>query len=440
MPKKAQELGDAAVRRLRHGFIKGVVDTDSNDKRYRKKDVGEPCPAYHAVGGVAGLVLCCLPPRGDGEIGPRSWVLRVSIGGKRRELGLGGYPDVTLAQARSKAREIKEKIANGIDPLAERKAARDKLRALQVKGDTFQDIATKYMARKVLGYKESTRLRQHQKMQTLFNNYVFPHIGDMPPAEIETRNILEVLEPIWTDKHPTAVRVRIHLEAVLSMAKVLAPKADQAKFGDNPAKWEHLKNTTLARSDAVHTTEHHKALEVARVPEFMSKLVEKGDTAHKALAFSILTASRPSEARGARWEEIDFDRKVWVVPAERMKGRKRHTVPLSTHMIDLLMSIGPEEQGFVFMGLNGKEISASSMNRVPKRLGYDVTLHGFRSAFIDWTRQPSAFNHVAYDTDHAELCAAHVNSSSTRAAYARDEVVEERRPIMQDWSDFIFNQ
>ena len=439
MPKVAAVLTDAAVRKLKHGTIKGKIDTDSTQKLYRVKDIGEACVAYHPVGGVPGLLLRCAPPTSDGVRGARSWILRMRTGVKRQEFGLGGYPEVSLSEARDLAREMRKQIKNGIDPLAEKTALRAQRKALQPKIKTFADYAIEYVDRKNLEFKETSRFKQRQKLENQLKTYVLPFIGGKLPHEIEVTDVLQVLEPIWIEKHETASRVRIHMEGIISMAKAMARKEDLHLYGDNPASMENLKNTTLPKSNKVHKVKHHEALEIDALPGFMRELSQHEGVSYRALEFIILTAVRSGEARGARWEEIDFANKVWTVPTIRTKtGSDDHRVPLSDEAIKVLERMNPKTTGLIFTNSKGTALSDVSVSKIVKKFGGNATVHGFRSTFKDWSRKPGTYNHVPYDDDHTEECLDHNNKTSTQSAYARDDVLEERRPIMQDWAKYAY--
>ena len=212
MPKIAKELTDAAVRRLRHGRVKG----DGRGPKTSKK-LGSPCTVFHAVGGVAGLLLCCKPPTNGDDVGPISWVLRATVGARRTDIGLGPYPEVTLAKARERAREDKDRIRKGIDPITERRALKSALIAEQAKAVTFSDVAKEYIAKKSGEFKSA---KQVYKLTQQIETYAYPTIGRMVVADIERAHIVKLLEPIWTTKHETASRVRLHTERVLDFAGV----------------------------------------------------------------------------------------------------------------------------------------------------------------------------------------------------------------------------
>lgn len=418
MPKVAKELSDAAVRKLKHGHVKGEARPGTAAAKGQKQR-GEPCTAYHPVGGVAGLLLCCKPSDA------RSWVLRTMVGDKRRDFGLGGYPDVTLAQAREQAREIKAQIRQGIDPLVEKKRRRSELIAAQARATTFEDVARKYLKKKEVEYKspkEARRLTQN------LESYILPHIGRMTPADIERAHIVRMLEPIWTAKHPTAKRVREATERILDLAGV-----EGLRSGDNPARWKGNLELSFPRGDAVHVEQHLNALPYESMPEFWRKLRATDSMASKALRFTILTGARSTEAREARWDEIDLASALWTLPGERTKSGRVHRVPLTAESVALLESM-PRPSEYVFPGPKGSPISEASLRKLYKRLGGDITLHGFRTTFRTWAQE-----HTEYAEEVAELAISHVETSATRAAYARGELLDKRRLLMNDWERFILN-
>jgi integrase len=402
MPKSVPELSDAVVRRLRHRGAKAAV---------------------YAVGGVSGLLLVCKPPVRAGEaIGARSWILRVMMGSKRRDIGLGGYPTVTLAQARHRAREARETIWQGSDPIADRKARKSLLAAEQAKQVTFAELAREYIDKKSAEFKSA---KQVQKLTSHLETYAFPHLEKMVVGDIERAHVVKMLEPIWAVKNETASRVRLHVERILDLAGVKG-----LRTGDNPARWKGNLALSFPARAKVATVEHYKALPVADMPEFWRNLKAAESLGAKVLQFIILTASRSGEARGATWDEVNLKAKLWTIPASRMKGGREHKVPLSDPAIALLESL-PRLGPHIFTGPRNKPISDVVISRMPKNLGQDVTTHGFRATFRTWVQE-----HTAYPEDVAELSLAHVNSDATRAAYARGELVEKRRLLMADWAKF----
>lgn len=407
MPKKVDELSDAEVRRLRH-----------------KVSNGTPVKALHAVGGVAGLLLQCSPPVDGAAIGGRSWILRTTIGGKRSDVGLGGYPDISLTKAREKAREIKAGILQGVDPVINRRAKRSELLREQAKSVTFEQLADEYVLKKS---RELKTAKQVQKLSNHLKTYAFPVLGKMVVADIEHAHVVKVLEPIWETKNETASRVRLSIERILDLARVKG-----LRTGDNPAGWKGKLDHAFPAREKVAKVQHYNALPVDELPEFMGKLHPQDSPATKALEFAILTAARSGEVRGAKWDEIDFNAKLWAIPAERMKKGKAHTVPLSDEALKLLEAM-PRLDEHIFIGTRGRPLQDGLVSKAPKKIGYDVTAHGFRSTFKDWARK-----YTAYADELSELALAHVNSDSTRAAYARDGLIEKRRLLMADWAKFCY--
>lgn len=392
MPKRAPELTAVQVKRLA-----------------QKK-------GFHAVGGVSGLYLNVTDTLAT------SWILKKKVGNRRPEYGLGAYPDVTLAGARDKARQYVEMIGEGIDPKAAKAAARSALVAEQAKAVTFRQVATRFIAKKSKEYKTAI---QTDKLTHRLETYAYPHIGQMLVADIERAHIIGMLKPIWETKTETATRVRANVERVLDLAG-----AEGLRGGDNPARWAGNLELSLPQPNKVAKVEHFKALAVGDMAEFMKQLRALDYMGAKALQFSILTAARSGEMRLATWEEIDFRAKVWTIPAERMKGGRVHKVPLCASAVKLLKSI-PRDSDYIFHNTKGGRISDVSVSKVPKQLGYDVTAHGFRATFRTWAQE-----HTSYPEEVPELALAHVNSDRTRAAYARSELIDKRRDLMNDWEQF----
>lgn len=397
MPKKAEELKPIQIKRL----------------------VERPQIGFHSVGGVAGLALQIRSKSAA------SWILRTKVGVKRRDIGLGGYPDITLAKARELAREAKEKIKNGIDPVLEKKANKSLLIRDQAKAISFETVAGEYVAKKA---KEFKTQKQVQKLENQLSNYAFPHIGKMVIADIERAHIEQLLKPIWTTKHETASRVRLYIERILDLAG-----AKGLRSGDNPARWKGNLDLSLVAPSKAAKVKHFAALPISDLPKFMQKLTIQDWRGAKALEFIILTACRSGEARGATWQEVDFKKRVWTIPKERMKAGKEHVVPLSDSAVKLLKAI-PKEGDYIFTGMRGGVITDATISKAPKRLGQDVTAHGFRSTFKDWARK-----YTAYADEVTELALAHVNNDSTRAAYARDSLLDKRRLLMNDWEHYCYH-
>ena len=372
----------------------------------------------HFVGEVAGLALLVK------ATGARSWILRCSIAGKRRDMGLGGYPDVTLADARRRARELREQIDSGIDPIGQRREARAALRAALIRAMTFSQCVDAYLD----AHNESWSNAKHrQQWRNTLATYAGPIIGDLDVARIDTGLVLKVLQPIWSEKTETASRLRGRMESVLSWATTAGYRT-----GENPARWKgHLQNL-LAMPTKIAKVEHHAALPYLELGAFMADLARMPGEGARALEFAILTAARSGEVRGATWAEIDMDNGIWTIPAERMKAKSEHTVPLSNAAIDLLRNQS-RESALAFPGARaGRPLSDMSLTAVLRRMGRgDLTAHGFRSTFRDW-----AAEQTGYPSEVVEMALAHVITNKVEAAYRRGDLIEKRRRLMGDWAQF----
>lgn len=402
-------------------------------------------PGMYAVGGVPGLHLQVLPGGG------RTWLLRVTVGanagGKQRrsEVGLGGYPAVTLQQVRDKAREVREKIAQGIDPIAERKAARSALLASRANDMTFGTATQSYIEAKADEWRNP---KHRQQWNNTLETYAFPIIGKLQVRDIDTPHILSILEPIWKVKTETASRLRGRIEAVLDWAT-----ARKYRDGMNPARWKGHLDMMLARPTKVGKNGNHPALPVAMMDKFMKHLRRMEGTGARGLEFTILTAARSGEVRGATWNEIDLKEKVWTIPAERIKAGKEHRVPLTDEAVKLLKALPRfEDSNLVFPAPRGGELSDMTLAAVIKRMheaetkagrkGYldpkqdkIATPHGFRSTFRDW-----AAEHTNHPREVAEMALAHTIESKVEAAYRRGDLFQKRRALMEDWAAFCLPQ
>ena len=383
----------------------------------------------YPVGGVAGLLLKVT------ESGSKQWILRTKVGNKRPDIGLGPYPEVSLAQAREKARETKEKIRNGIDPLEEKRALKRALLAEQISTLTFQKAMEKYIKMKA---KEFRNPRQETQWTNSLNTYAIPHLGKLPVREIDLPHIKQVLDPIWETKTETANRVRARIENILGWCAIHGYRS-----GENPARWQGYLDEVYPSPEKIKKRGHFAALSVDDMPEFMKDLKKRTGTAARALEFLILTASRTNEVigdkrigkAGVTWQEIDLARKVWTVPADRMKSEKVHRVPLTDSAIELLKGMGegaPDD--LIFPGPKGGIPSNNFLTALLKRMERPITAHGFRSTFKDWARE-----RTAYADEVSELALAHVNSDATRAAYARSELIDKRRLLMADWEHYCYH-
>ena len=393
MPKRARELSPIEVKRLTR-------------------------PGLHAVGGVSGLFLRVK------ETGARSWILRVKVGNRRRDIGLGAFPEVSLADARSKARDMREQIRSGIDPVAAKNAARDALMAAQARELTFEQAARRCHAAKESEFRNA----KHRKdWISALERHAFPVIGERHVAEIDLPDVLRVVEPIWTTKTETATRVRQRIESVLTWATVSGYRS-----GENPARWDGNLREVLPNPSKIRKVKHHQAIPWQKVPDFVQKLRDREGTAARALEFAILTAARSSEVRLATWSEIDLQARTWTVPGDRIKAGKAHTVPLSDRAVEILESMERRSDSpYLFPAVRGGPQSDAALSALLKRMKVDAVPHGFRSSFKDWAR-----NRTAYPDEVSELALAHVNSDATRAAYARDELLPQRTRLMAEWAKF----
>ena len=373
-------------------------------------------PGFHRVGGVTGLYLQI------NERGARSWVLRMMVGTKRRELGLGGFPTVGLADARTKARAVREQVENGLDPIAEKRKKREMLIAEQ-RRPTFKKCAEQFMAMKSAEWRND---KHRQQWVNTLNQYAYPTIGDLPVHEISQRHVLTILEPIWTVKTETANRVRGRIENVLDWAT-----AHGDRTGVNPARWRGQLDKLLPSPKKIAKVVHHPALPYEQLAEFQRRLNQYPSISAKALGFAILTAARSGEVRGATWEEIDFAKRIWTVPADRMKGGKEHRVPLSRRAIALLKTLPPQKTGIVFATQKGNALSDMALTMLLRGVWPGITAHGFRSTFRDWAAEQTSF-----PREVCEQALAHALPNQVEAAYRRSDLFDKRRELMDQWAAF----
>jgi len=353
-----------------------------------------------------------------------------------RDMGLGSLNDVSLAVARLDAAAKRGQIQQGVDPIEARK--RDKVvAALDVtKAITFKDCAEAYIA----AHREGWRNEKHGAQWTAtLEAYAYPKLGKLPVRDVDVGHVLKVLEQkcddlkgkptLWNGKTETASRVRGRIEAILDWAKVR-----QYRAGENPARWRGNLEHSLPARNKVQKVTHHAALPYAEMGAFMQTLRSEEGTAARALDFLILTATRTSEAIGARWDEIDQDKALWVIPAERIKAGKEHRIPLSAPALAMIkQQAKTKESEFVFPGgKKGKALSTNALLALLKRMKRDdLTGHGFRSTFRDWAAESTN-----YPRDVAEIALAHTIGDKVEAAYSRGDLMEKRKRMMDDWAKF----
>jgi len=356
--------------------------------------------------------------------GARSWVLRLTVAGKQREMGLGSFPSVSLAEARDKARGHRAKVQDGEDPIAARRAARSSAAAQRDTQQTFASVAAQYIAQHGKSWKNPKHAAQ---WTSTLQAYAHPVIGSLLVRDITTAHTIKVLEPIWTSKTETASRVRSRMELVLDFAA-----ARGLREGPNPARWRGNLDAALPKPSKVARVQHHAAVAVEAIAAFMARLKLQPGMGARALEFAILTAARSGEVRGATWSELDLAQAIWTVPAPRMKSGREHRVPLSTSALRLLRALprgGPAD--LAFPGLRGA-LSDMSLTAVLRRMQVDATAHGFRSTFRDWASECT--NHAS---EVAEMALAHAVGDKVEAAYRRGDLYDKRVQLMSDWAEFL---
>jgi integrase len=373
----------------------------------------------HSVGGVSGLALQVLPPPSSA----RTWVLRVMIAGKRRAMGLGGYPDVTLAGAKEAARAARDKIKEGIDPIEDARAKRSALYAARAASMTFSEAASAYIAMKE---SEWNNAKHTQQWTNTLRTYAYPLIGSIYVREIDQSHVMRVLEPIWKTKNETATRVRGRIENILDWARVSGYRS-----GENPARWRGHLDKLLPTPAKVQKVVHHPALPFDELGGFMVKLRNVEGMGARALEFAILTAARSGEVRGAVWAEIDLKDATWTIPASRMKMKREHRAALNAEAVKLLESL-PRTGELIFPSSKDTMLSDMTLTAVLRRMGRsDITAHGFRSTFRDWCSE-----RTNYPRDVAEMALAHTIGDKVEAAYRRGDLFEKRRRLMKEWGKF----
>lgn len=394
MPKIARELSALEVNRLK-------------------------APGLVSVGGVPGLSLQISPT------GARSWILRVKVGSKRRDMGLGPFPAVTLAKAREKAREAREAIDQGTDPILTRERAQSVLRSEQASAINFEDAALRFIKTKSAEWSNAKHTAQ---WTSTLKNYAFPIIGKLHVQDVQDVHILKILEPIWGTKTETATRIRGRIENVLDWAT-----AKKYRKGENPARWRGHLDKLLTAPKKTTAVEHHEAIPVNDAPAFYAALQKREGMAARALEFTLLTAARSGEVRGATWAEIDMDSGLWVIPASRMKAKKEHRVPLTESMIRILRA-HPHLEGcdFVFPSTRGKKLSDMTLVQLMRRMELTAVPHGLRSTFSDWAAEKTNF-----PRDMAEQALAHTLTNAVEAAYRRGDMLQKRRGMMDAWAKFL---
>jgi integrase len=370
-------------------------------------------PGIYSDGG--GLYLRTRPS------GTRSWLYVYMMDGKRRELGLGSVLDVSLAQAREKARSARQLHLDGVDPIVERRRVSKPKQKLM----TFGEMATALIDDIEKGFDNK---KHRDQWRSSISRYAEP-ILTLPVEEVDTDAIVALLKPIWLAKSETARRVRGRIERVLDAAK-----AKGLRSGENPARLRGHLDLLLPRQPK-KGQKHHAAMPFAELPDFMIKLSQRPAAAAKALQMTILTAARTSEVLGMTWDEIDFENRIWSIPASRMKAKNMHQVPLSETAMRILRDIkanSTTNSMMVFQGTSGGGLSNMAMTMLLRRMDQlNITVHGFRSTFRDWAGEKTS--HAREDI---EMALAHTIASKTERAYRRGTAIEKRRRLMSDFATF----
>ena len=361
-----------------------------------------------------------------GPSGAKSWVFRFREAGRLREMGLGPLHTIGLAEARQKAQGCRKARLDGRDPIEMRRAERMGARLEAAKAVTFKDCADLYIASHKAGWRNPKHAAQ---WPSTLGTYVYPTLGGLPVQAVDVGLVMKALEPIWTVKPETAGRVRGRIESVLDWAT-----ARGYREGENPARWRgHLENL-LPKKSKVRRVEHHAALPYADIARFIPELRRQEGVAACALEFAILTAARTGELIGARWDEINFVERLWVVPGERMKAGKEHRVPLSDTALSILAEMQKVRQSdFVFPGAKARRpLSNMAFLMLLRRMRRgDLTAHGFRSTFSDWCSERTNF-----PAEVREMALAHTVSDKVEAAYRRGDLFQKRRHLMEAWAKF----
>lgn len=349
--------------------------------------------------------------------GKKAWVYRYQLHGKRRDVGLGAYPLVSLKMARDKHLDFRRQVQAGEHPA---KKPEPEAKPVVTTLPTFKAIAAKHIEMKSPDWSNPKHITQWTNTLT---EYAYPVIGDKPFDEVNTEDVLAILEPIWNEKRETATRVRARIERVLASGYA----RHGLSSGNNPARWpDHLKE--LLPSNKVEV-KNFKAMDYKLLPRFMADLRKRDALSARALEFIILTGARTREVRFMTWDEVDGA--VWTIPAHKYKTRKEHRAPLSPAAVKILDAL-PRIDEFVFSNGSGKELSENAMLMLLKRMHAEITVHGFRSSFRDWiSEETHTANHVA------EMALGHSIGTGVEAAYRRGDLFDHRQTLMNAWSDYL---
>lgn len=417
MPKIAKELSAIEVKRLSR-------------------------PGWHAVGGVAGLLLQIREPTRAGSPLARSWILRLRVAGQRQPIGLGSYPQVSLAEAREQARKLSLEARGGVNLLARKRSQRSALLVAASRNKTFQDCAEAYLEAHASDY---TNDKHRKQWASTLQAYAYPVLGRMLVADISMRHVLDVLlqqsvhrngskGKLWYLKPETAKRLLDRLRTVLDYATV-----NEYRSGTNPATWKGYLDTQLPSPRGLKDVKHHPAVPYDQIGDFMAYLRSNNSISARALEFAILTGMRSGSVRLANWSEIDFSKQLWVIPPEHFKTRQEFRVPLQPQAIKLLNAlprlIGSDK---IFPSTTGKELSDMALSQLMRgmrergELTIDAVPHGFRSTLRDWAAELTN-----YPDEIRKAASGHAVGDAVKEAYQRSDLLEKRRNLMNDWADFL---
>ena len=397
----------------------------------------------HFVGGVAGLILQI-----SNNGSAKSWLLRTRVGGKRQHIGLGPYPQTSLAEARIAAKVHLTTIKSGGNPLAEKKSAKSRLIASQANSKTFKECAAAYMDAKSGEY---TNDKHRKQWAATLKAYAYPFIGNMLVADISKRNVLDVLEQtvkdkngkivgdLWRTKTATAERLQGRIKTVMDYAIV-----SEYRTTLNPAQWDGYLDTLLPSPKKIKPIQNLPAVSYKEVGDFMAKLRINPSISAKALEFLIYSGFRSGSVRLAQWVDIDFDDKVWNIPANETKTKVEHRVPLSPQAMKFLKTLkqSHHDEGidspYIFPSPTGKPLSDMALSEIMRgmlqrgEIKQKAVPHGFRSTFRTWLAEQTR-----YPDEIRKAANGHKVSDAIVKTYERTDFFDKRRQLMNEWSKFL---
>jgi integrase len=354
--------------------------------------------------------------------GKKYWIFRYSFNNKQHNLSLGSFPSLSISEARIKAQQHREQIANGVNPIAIKNETKIQLKKSLTKKPSFREFAAECIRTKRA---EWTNQKHGDQWEYSLGEFAYPIIGDKQLDDIDTEDILKILTPIWTNKTETASRLRGRIEWILASATTR-----KLRTGNNPALWRGHLQTILPAPNKVKRVVHHKALPYRQVPALLATLRDAATMSALALEFTILNASRTGEVINGLRSELQGD--LWVIPAVRMKAKKEHRVPLCQRSQEILaIAKAMDKESEYLFSVNGKKLSNMAMSMMLRRAKVEATVHGFRSSFRDWVSEET--NHPS---EVAEMSLAHTIGNKVEAAYRRKDLLEKRRALLLDWESY----